>query len=116
MNILTAVLTVALAVIIAAAGIPKILSMGSAPKNAEHHGIPTSLNRAIGILELCATAGLLGGFVVEHLAVAAAAGVSLLIIGALITHIRVKDPMSAMIPALVVETLALAVLALQIAS
>jgi uncharacterized membrane protein YphA (DoxX/SURF4 family) len=116
MHILTIGLTAVLAIILAAAGIPKILNPSTAQKNAEHLRIPANLSRAIGVLELAATAGLLVGFAVTPLGVAAAAGVCALMIGAVASHIRAHDSAQAMAPALVVTILAGAVLALQITS
>ena len=109
MHVARIALTAVLAIILAGAGIPNIINSPSAQSRAEHLGVAPTLNRAIGILQLAATAGLLVGFAVRPLAIAAAAGVVLLMIGAVVSHVRVKDRVHAMIPALVVGLLAVAV-------
>lgn len=70
------------------------------------------LFRTIGSLELTAVAGLLAGLVVLPLGIAAAAGLILLMVGAIIYHLRAGDPPAALLyPAgpLVLSTAALAV-------
>jgi hypothetical protein len=51
-------------------------------------GVPRRLWQATGGLELAAAAGLLAGLAVAPLGVAAAAGVALLMAGAVIAHLR----------------------------
>ncbi|SDZ95686.1 MULTISPECIES: DoxX family protein [unclassified Mycobacterium] len=104
----------ALAIILVAAGAPKIVNAPSAQRHAEHLGVPHALNRAIGLLELVAVAGLLAGFILRPLAIAAATGVTLLMIGAAGSHIRVHDRILAVVPALAVGATAAAILVLEL--
>lgn len=114
MHILTIVLTAVLAFALAGAGIPKLVNGHSTRASAEHLGITVNLNRAIGVLELAAAVGVLVGLVLPWLGVAAAIGVVLLMMGAVTTHVRAKDALAAMAPAIVYGLLAAAVLVLQI--
>ncbi|MGH4012744.1 MAG: DoxX family protein [Pseudonocardiaceae bacterium] len=51
------------------------------------------LLRMIGGLELLAVLGLLGGLVFQPLGIAAAAGLVLLMIGAIVYHIQAREPL-----------------------
>lgn len=113
MHIYTMIVAAALTVVLAAAGAPKIINAASAQRSAEHLGVPPTLNHAIGVLELAAVAGLLAGFVVRPLAIAAASGVALLMIGAVVSHIRAHDRIVAAVPALIVGAAAVAVVVLE---
>lgn len=116
MHNLTVVLTAILALALIAAGTPKILNAASAQKNAAHLNLSIGLSRGIGILEIAAAAGLLAWFVLPWLAIAAAGGVVLLMIGALIAHARAHDRPPAMLPASGYGILATALVALQLHS
>ena len=114
MHLYTVIMAAALSIVLAAAGAPKIINAASAQRSAEHLGVPPTLNRAIGVLELAAVAGLLAGIVVRPLAIAAATGVTLLMIGAVASHIRVRDRIAAAVPALLVGAAAVAVVVLEL--
>ena len=79
-------------------------------KSAAHFGIPWSRYRLIGVAELAAAAGILAGLWWHPLGVAAAAGLALLLIGALISHRRAADSGKEMAPALVALALTIAYL------
>ena len=81
-------------------------------KSAAHFGIPWSRYRLIGVAELAAAAGILAGLWWHPLGVAAAAGLALLLIGALISHRRAADSGKEMAPALVALALTIAYLAI----
>jgi DoxX-like family len=68
--------------------------------------------RLIGVAELAAAAGILAGLWWHPLGVAAAAGMALLLIGALISHRRAADSGKEMAPALVALALTIAYLAI----
>ena len=59
--------------------------------SAAHFGIPCPSYRLIGVAELAAAAGVVIGLWWHPLGVAAAAGMALLLLGALITHRRAED-------------------------
>lgn len=107
MFIVTVVLAILLALSFAAAGGPKVVGAKSAMEGADHLHIPHNAYRGIGVLELLAVVGLLAGLAVWPLGVAAGAGLVLLMIGAVITHIRVGDKIAQFGPAVALGVLAL---------
>jgi len=84
-------------------------------KSAAHFGIPWPRYRLIGLAELAAAAGILIGLWWHPLGVAAAAGMALLLLGAIVTHRKAADSVKDMVPALVGLVLTLAYLALALA-
>ena len=78
--------------------------------SAAHFGIPWPRYRLIGIAELAATAGILIGLRRHSLGVAAAAGMVLLLLGALITHRRAADSPRETAPALLALAITIAYL------
>ncbi|MGH3310664.1 MAG: DoxX family protein [Streptomyces sp.] len=115
MEIATTVTTVLVALVAAASGIPKVIGMAQTRAEAEHLGVPRTGYVVIGALEIAAGAGLLVGLAWPPLAVAAAVGLVLMMLGAVTSHVRVRDRFAAMVPALVVGALAAAALALRLA-
>ncbi|MYS09161.1 DoxX family protein [Streptomyces sp. SID6041] len=77
-------------------------------------GVPESWLPRLATLKAAGALGLLAGLAVPALGVAAAIGVTLYFIGALITHLRAKDYEVA--PVVVITLLAIAALALRTAS
>ena len=77
-------------------------------KTAAHFGIPWPRYRLIGAVELAAAAGILTGLWWHPLGVAAAAGMALLLLGAIITHRKAADSVKEMAPALVALLVTLA--------
>ena len=84
-------------------------------KSAAHFGISWSRYRLIGVAELAAAAGILIGLWWHPLGVAAAAGMALLLLGAIVTHRKAADSVKDMVPALAGLVLTLAYLALALA-
>jgi len=81
-------------------------------KSAAHFSIPWPRYRLIGAAELTAAAGILAGLCWHPLGLAAAAGMTLLLIGAIITHRKAADNVKEMAPALLALLLTLAYLAI----
>jgi uncharacterized membrane protein YphA (DoxX/SURF4 family) len=106
MFVVTLILAILLALAFGAAGAQKLASAKMASDSADHLGIPLSRYRLIGVPELLGAIGLLVGLAVWPLGVAAAAGLVLLMIGAVVTHIRVGDKIAAFGPALALGLLA----------
>ena len=110
----------ALSLLLAAAcllpGSAKLLGHPKMQKSAAHFGIPWRLYRLIGVAEVAAGAGVLIGPWWHPLGVAAAAGMALLLIGALITHRQAADSGKEMAPALVALAITLAYLAITLTS
>lgn len=90
--------------LIAVCLIPAAAKLAGHPKMrhaANHFGIAWRRYRLIGIAELAAAAGVLVGLFWRPAGLLAAAGMILLLIGALITHRRAHDSIREAVPALV---------------
>jgi hypothetical protein len=74
---------------------------------ADHLHFSRNAYKGIGALELLAAVGLLVGLAVWPLGVAAGAGLVLLMIGAVITHLRVGDKIAQFGPALALAVISL---------
>lgn len=88
MNVVSIVLAVALVVFFLALGVAKILALPFARALAAKVGYSVGMYRVIGALEVAGAAGLLVGLAEPLLGTLAAAGLLLLLAGALITHLR----------------------------
>ena len=110
----------ALSLLLAAAcllpGSAKLLGHPKMQKSAAHFGIPWRRYRLIGAVEVAAGAGVLIGLWWHPLGVAAAAGMVVLLTGALIIHRRALDSAKEMAPALLALTITLAYLAVAVTS
>jgi uncharacterized membrane protein YphA (DoxX/SURF4 family) len=92
-------------------GSAKLLAHPKMQKAAAHFGIPWPRYRLIGVAELAAAAGVLAGVWWPPLGVAAAAGMALLLTGAVIAHRRAFDGGKEMAPALLAFVITIAYLA-----
>ena len=103
----------------AACLLPAAAKLAGHPKmqqSAAHFGISWPSYRLIGAAELAAVAGILIGLWWHPLGVAAAAGMALLLLGAIITHRKAADSAKEMAPALLALLLTLAYLAIGLTS
>ena len=99
----------------AACLLPAAAKLAGHPKmqqSAAHFGISWPRYRLIGVAELAAAAGILIGLWWHPLGVAAAAGMAVLLVGALVTHRKAADRAKEMAPAWLGLVLTLAYLAL----
>jgi DoxX-like protein len=112
MHVAVVALSVLLAVLMAASAAPKILDSQSAQRNQSHLGISRALSRRIGVSELAATAGFLVGLRWHPLTTITAAAVVLLMIGASTYHVRARDNVVAMLPAISTLSISAALIAL----
>ena len=103
-------LLLAVACLLPAAG--KLTGQPRMRKSAAHFGISWSRYRLIGVAELAAAAGILTGLWWHPLGVAAAAGMAVLLVGAVVTHRKAADSVKEAVPALVGLVLTLAYLAI----
>ncbi|KIU15409.1 hypothetical protein TL10_19040 [Mycolicibacterium llatzerense] len=112
------VVSIVLALEMAAIGTPKVLQISTVRDSAEHLGVSVDLDRMIGISQLAAAVGLLLGIAFPTLSVVTGAAVCLLMCGAVRYHIKAQDKTVAMVPAVVTAAIAVAifVLAADIAS
>lgn len=115
MQIAIVLVTIALAVYLGVAAVLNIFYMEHSRENSAHLQISSSLARFIGWCQLAAVIGLIAGLFWRPLGIAAAVGLLLLMIGAVIAHRRVQDPISQTVPAIVVFVLSAVVLAGHIA-
>jgi uncharacterized membrane protein YphA (DoxX/SURF4 family) len=94
----------------------KILGHPKMRQSAAHFGISWPRYRLIGVAELAAAVGVLIGLWWHPLGLAAAAGMALLLLGALITHRRAAERGKEMAPALLALAITLAYLVIALAS
>jgi uncharacterized membrane protein YphA (DoxX/SURF4 family) len=102
----------------AACLLPAVGKLTGNPKmrqSAAHFGISWPRYRLIGVAELAAAAGILIGLWWHPLGAVAAAGMAVLLLGAIITHRKAADRVKDMVPALVGLVLTLAYLAIVLA-
>jgi 4-hydroxybenzoate polyprenyltransferase len=97
--LITVTLLLAVACLAPAGG--KLLAHPKMQASAVHFGIPWSRYRLIGVAELAAVAGILAGLVVPAIGVAAAVGMIVLLVGALVAHKKAGDNPKDAIPAFV---------------
>ena len=110
------VLSCLLAAVLLFSGSRKFVGGEAVTGEAAHLGVPMRGYRLIGVAEVAAAAGLLIGLAWAGLGVAAAAGLVLLMSGAVISHIRVGDAADRWAPAAFLAVLAVVTLLLRIAS
>ena len=110
----TIALLLAAACLVPAAG--KLLGLPKMRQSAAHFGIAWPRYRLIGVAELAAAVGVLIGLWWHPLGVAAAAGMTLLLAGALISHQRAADSGKEMAPALLALAITIAYLAIALTS
>ena len=95
-------LALSLLLVLACMG-PAAAKLAGAPavrESAAHFGVPWKRYRLISVPELAAAIGVLAGLRAHALGVAAACGMAILLIGALIAHRRARDSIATMAPAL----------------
>ncbi|MEV0587124.1 DoxX family protein [Nonomuraea sp. NPDC050310] len=84
-------LSVILAISFLGSGAMKLFGQAKVVAGLKELGVSRQMTAVIGALELAASAGLLIGIAVRWLGVAAAGGLVLLMIGAVVTHVRAGD-------------------------
>ena len=82
------ILSLALAALFAATGAGKVLGLAFATRNRDELGVNPTFWRATGLLEWAGAAGLVAGLRVAPLGVAAASGLALLMVGAIVVRVR----------------------------
>lgn len=105
MFVVTLILAILLALAFGASGAQKLAGAKMASDSAGHLGIPFSRFRLIGVPELLGAIGLLVGLAVWPLGVAAAAGLVVVMAGAVVYHLRAGDKIAGFGPALVLGLL-----------
>ncbi|MCV7065932.1 DoxX family protein [Mycolicibacterium farcinogenes] len=98
--------SIGLAVLFGVSGTVNILYLAAARKEGQHLQISSGLSRFVGGCQLAGATGLIGGMFWHPCGIAAAVGLMLLMVGAVILHGRVGDPVRATLPAVGVFVLA----------
>jgi hypothetical protein len=112
MNPTTTILAALLIVAFAALGSAKVAAVPAMRARAEHVGFSVTAYRRIGLLEVLAVVGLLVGAFVPVIGALAAAGLLLLLGGAILAHLRNRDGIREIAPAVVLGLVALGYLLL----
>jgi hypothetical protein len=105
----TVVATLLLAALFTFAASIKLLGVEKSLQIRDHLGVSPWQWRAIGALELAGVAGVLIGLWWAPLGIAAAAGLTLLSVGAVAFHVRASDRVAETAPAVIGIALAIAV-------
>ncbi|MFL6075633.1 MAG: DoxX family protein [Mycobacteriales bacterium] len=116
MSVLAAILSILLALTFLAGSPPKIARRDSVYARVRHLGFSQTLYQVVGVLELAAAIGLVIGLWVRWLGALAAAGLVLLMIGALVYHVRARDTGKNAVPAAVILVVAVVALISRLAS
>jgi uncharacterized membrane protein YphA (DoxX/SURF4 family) len=116
MFIATLVLSALLALVFLGAGISKITKNKMMVEAATSHGFTVGQYQLIGVAEVAGAAGLVIGLWWAPLGIAAAVGLTVLMAGAVITHVRFKEKFALVAPSLVLTVLSAVALVLRIAT
>ena len=107
------IVTALLALLFGFAGLIKLFGVRQSLAIRDHLGVKAAQWRMIGILELAGVAGVLVGLAWAPIGVAAAIGLSLLALGAIVFHGRAADSAADTAPAVIGLGLAAATVILQ---
>jgi hypothetical protein len=107
------VVTALLASMFAFAGLIKVFGVRQSLTIRDHLGIDPTQWRLVGLLELAGVAGVLVGLAWAPIGIAAAIGLALLVLGAIIFHVRASDSVTDTAPAVIGLGLAVATAILQ---
>lgn len=87
----TTALTLAVTVLFAATGAVKLIGLPASLKIRDHLRLSPALWRLIGTLEMAGALGALAGLWFRPLEIAATAGLTALMAGAIVSRIRIRD-------------------------
>lgn len=107
------IVTALVAALFAFAGLIKLFGLRQSLAIRDHLGVEPVQWRTIGVLELAGVAGVLVGLAWAPIGVAAAIGLSLLTLGAIVFHGRASDSAANTAPAVIGLGLAVATAILQ---
>ncbi|WP_062993218.1 DoxX family protein [Nocardia anaemiae] len=108
MTVASIVLSVPLVLGFLPLGAAKVLAVAPMRQNAAHLRYSVTAFRGIGVLAIAGALGVLVGMMWWPLGAAAGIGLVLLMIGAVISHMKVGDGVAEYVPAIGVGVLALA--------
>jgi uncharacterized membrane protein YphA (DoxX/SURF4 family) len=75
----------------------------------EHYGLPGWVRVTVGALKICFALLLIAGLWYEPVTTPAAVGLLVLMLGAVLAHVKVRDPLAKALPALSMAALSLVV-------
>jgi hypothetical protein len=107
------IVTVLLAALFSFSSLIKLFGVRQSLAIRDHLGVEPVQWRLIGLLELAGVAGVLEGLVWPPIGVAAAIGLALLVLGAIVFHVRASDSVADTAPAVIGLGLAVATAILQ---
>jgi hypothetical protein len=107
------IVTALLAALFGFASLIKVVGLRQSLAIRDHLGVKPVQWRLIGLLELAGIAGVLVGLVWPPIGVAAAIGLALLVLGAIVFHVRASDSVADTAPAVIGLGLAVATAILQ---
>jgi DoxX-like protein len=113
MSAASVLVTVICALLFLATAAGKLTGYAASLEIRDHLAIPALRWQQIGLLEVAGALGVLIGLALRPLGIAAAAGLVLLSLGAIATHVRAGDKPAAALPAVAALALAAAALVLQ---
>lgn len=108
MSTLSTILAVFLGVFFVGVGIPKLTGQADVVANFKRWGYADTIRIATGIVEVLAGVLLLVGIGVQAVAITGALLVMFVMLGALMTHSRVRDPFTKWAPPVLLLALAFA--------
>ena len=109
------IVTAVLAALFTFSSLIKLIGVRQSLAIRDHLGVKPMQWRVIGLLELAGVVGVLAGLAWAPIGVAAAVGLALLLLGAIIFHVRTADSAADMAPAVIGLGLAVATAILQAA-
>ncbi len=107
-------LAITLAVTFVFTGLPMATGRSSSVEQGRHLGFSPRDYRLLGLVQIVGAVALAIGVFWEPLAIAAAAGFSLMMLGAVVTHLRAGDPAVKLIPAVIFGLASIATVALNL--
>jgi len=107
------IVTALLAALFGFAGLIKVVGLRQSLAIRDHLGVKHGQWRLVGLLELAGVAGVLVGLVWPPIGIAAAIGLALLVLGAIVFHVRASDSVADTAPAVIGLGLAVATAILQ---
>jgi hypothetical protein len=111
MEFVRIVVAVVFAGVCIGSAVPTLAGANPMRQAAEHFGIPWPRYRLIGVLLMAAAVGIIAGIYWPVCGYLAASGMVLLLVGAFYLHLRARDPIVKMLPAVMTMAIATAYLA-----
>ena len=98
----------------AGSGVSKLTKQSLSMESCAHVGVKAEFVPVLALLELAGALGLVAGIWIAPLGIAAAVGLALYFLGAVIAHLRIHDKPADFAPAFVLFALAVATVVLEL--